>query len=217
MIRGVIIMNDQGKPRLIKFYQFQLIFSTGLIHRNFDVSLAGGETAGTGSEHLQNVLCNRAENISNFVKVDLLFGQDVRLVYKTFATLYFVFIFDNAENELAMLDLMQVFVEILDKCFSNVCELDVVFNFKKVHTILDEIILGGQVLETSSSEVVKAVEEISSVGEQFKFNYVVNIGLAGSLTAVNSCNFCGRVFFTKSMSSFRTLNNSMGIYLLLIC
>lgn len=29
-----------------------------------------------------------------------------------------------------------------------------------MHAILDEIILGGQVLETSSSEVVKAVEEI---------------------------------------------------------
>ena len=30
-----------------------------------------------------------------------------------------------------------------------------------MHTILDEIILGGQVLETSSTEVIKAVEEIS--------------------------------------------------------
>lgn len=30
-----------------------------------------------------------------------------------------------------------------------------------MHAILDEIILGGQVLETNSSEVVKAVEEIS--------------------------------------------------------
>ncbi|GER46417.1 AP-3 complex subunit sigma [Striga asiatica] len=130
------------------------------------------------------VLCSRADNVSNFVKVDSLFGPDVRLVYKTYATLYFVFVFDNAENDLAMLDLMQVFVETLDKCFSNVCELDIVFNFKKlldslimismlvipgahlqfksqVHTILDEIILGGQVLETSSSEVVKAVDEIS--------------------------------------------------------
>ncbi|GFP96545.1 ap-3 complex subunit sigma [Phtheirospermum japonicum] len=128
-----------------------------------------------------SVLCSRAENVSNFVKVDSLFGPDVRLVHKTFATLYFVFIFDNAENELAMLDLMQVFVETLDKCFSNVCELDIVFNFKKVHTILDEIILGGQVLETSSSEVVKAD------GEQFKLNYFINPQLAGSIAAVN-CN-----------------------------
>ncbi|KAL6560802.1 hypothetical protein OROGR_004361 [Orobanche gracilis] len=171
MIRGVIIMNDQGKPRLIKFYQFQPAEKQHELVRS-----------------IYRILCSRAENVSNFVKVDSLFGPDVRLVYKTFATLYFVFIFDNAENELAMLDLMQVFVETLDKCFGNVCELDITFNFKKVHTILDEIILGGQVLETSSFEVVKAVEEISRVGEQIKFNYVVNIRVAGSLTAVNSCN-----------------------------
>ena len=30
-----------------------------------------------------------------------------------------------------------------------------------MHTILDEIIFGGQVVETSSAEVMKAVEEIS--------------------------------------------------------
>ncbi|KAL0376149.1 UNVERIFIED_CONTAM: NADH dehydrogenase [ubiquinone] iron-sulfur protein 8, mitochondrial [Sesamum calycinum] len=33
----------------------------------------------------------------------------------------------------------------------------------EVHTILDEIILGGQVLETSSSDVVMAVEDISKL------------------------------------------------------
>lgn len=33
--------------------------------------------------------------------------QDTRLVYKTYATLHIVFIFDSSENELAMLDLMQ--------------------------------------------------------------------------------------------------------------
>lgn len=144
MIRGVIILNDLGKPRLIKFYEFQPSEKQHELIRS-----------------IYRILCSRAENVSNFVKVDSLLGPDVRMVYKTFATLYFVFIFDNSENELAMLDLMQVFVETLDKCFSNVCELDVVFNFNKVHTVLDEMILGGQVLETSSSEVVQAVEEIT--------------------------------------------------------
>ncbi|KAJ0039959.1 hypothetical protein Pint_28284 [Pistacia integerrima] len=33
----------------------------------------------------------------------------------------------------------------------------------QMHTILDEIIFGGQVLETSSTEVIKAVEEISKL------------------------------------------------------
>ncbi|EPS74324.1 hypothetical protein M569_00431, partial [Genlisea aurea] len=119
MIRGVIIMNDKGKPRLVKFYDFQPLEKQQELIRS-----------------IYRTLCNRPENVSNFVKVDSLFGPDTRLVYKTFATLYFIFVFDTSENELAMLDLMQVLVETLDKCFSNVCELDIVFNFKKVSSSL---------------------------------------------------------------------------------
>ncbi len=37
----------------------------------------------------------------------ILFMQDSRLVYKHYATLYFVLVFDSSENELAMLDLIQ--------------------------------------------------------------------------------------------------------------
>ena len=36
-----------------------------------------------------------------------MFLQDMKLVYKHFATLYFVVVFDSSENELAMLDLIQ--------------------------------------------------------------------------------------------------------------
>ncbi|PWZ15034.1 AP-3 complex subunit sigma [Zea mays] len=74
-----------------------------------------------------------------------------KMVYKHLATLYFVFVFDSSENELAMLDLVQVFVETLDRCFKNVCELDIVFNFNKLHTILDEMISGDRLEKQSSS------------------------------------------------------------------
>ncbi|KAL5063806.1 hypothetical protein RYX36_025543 [Vicia faba] len=146
MIRAVLVMNTQGKPRLAKFYEFRPVEKQQEIIRNVFA-----------------VLCSRPEHVSNFVDAESIFGADARLVYKHFATLYFVLIFDGSENELAMLDLIQVFVETLDKCFRNVCELDVVFNYSKMHTILDEIIFGGQVLETSSTEVMKAVEEISKL------------------------------------------------------
>ncbi|CAJ1942563.1 unnamed protein product [Sphenostylis stenocarpa] len=144
MIKAVLVMNTQGKPRLAKFYEFKPVEQQQEAIRN-----------------VFSVLCSRPENVSNFVDAESFFGPDSRLVYKHFATLYFVFIFDSSENELAMLDLIQVFVETLDKCFRNVCELDIVFNYSKMHTILDEIILGGQVLETSSTEVMKAIEEIA--------------------------------------------------------
>lgn len=48
------------------------------------------------------------------------------MIYRHYATLYFVFVVDEAESELGILDLIQVFVESLDKCFENVCELDLV-------------------------------------------------------------------------------------------
>ncbi|XP_022978569.1 AP-3 complex subunit sigma-like [Cucurbita maxima] len=146
MIRAVIVMNTQGKPRFAKFYDFQPVEKQQELIRS-----------------VHGVLCSRAENVSNFVEAESIFGPDSRVVYKHFATLYFVFVFNSSENELAMLDLIQVFVETLDKCFKNVCELDLVFNYTKMHSILDEIISGGQVLETSSAEVVKAVEEISKL------------------------------------------------------
>ncbi|KAG2724818.1 hypothetical protein I3843_01G034500 [Carya illinoinensis] len=146
MIRAVMVMNTQGKPRLAKFYDSVPVDKQQELIRS-----------------VFGVLCSRAENVSNFVEADSIFGPDSRLVYKHYATLYFVLVFDSSENELAMLDLIQVLVETLDKCFKNVCELDLVFNYSKIHTILDEIFFGGQVLETSSTEVMKAVEEISKL------------------------------------------------------
>ena len=49
---------------------------------------------------------------------------------------------DSSESELGILDLIQVFVETLDKCFENVCELDLIFHVDKVHNILAEMVMG---------------------------------------------------------------------------
>jgi AP-3 complex subunit sigma len=74
-----------------------------------------------------------------------------------------------------------VFVETLDKVFQHVCELDILFHFTKVffsaivllrgvdeilcflqvHHILDEIVMGGLVLETNIDRIVHALNDIS--------------------------------------------------------
>lgn len=61
--------------------------------------------------------------------------KEYKIVYKRFASLYFITIVDKEDNELIILELMQSFVEILDKYFGNVCELDLIFNFHKVNTL----------------------------------------------------------------------------------
>jgi hypothetical protein len=53
-------------------------------------------------------------------------------VYRRYAGLFFSVCIDASDNELSMLEAIHLFVEILDHYFSNVCELDLVFNFHKV-------------------------------------------------------------------------------------
>lgn len=86
-------------------------------------------------------------------------GVGSKLVYKNFATLYFIFVVDAGESELGILELIQIFVETLDKCFAEVCELDLVFAWEKTHQILDELITGGLVFETNTHEVLIALKD----------------------------------------------------------
>ncbi len=71
-------------------------------------------------------------------------GPDTKIIYRQYATLYFIFWVDSSESELGILDLIHVFVETLDNCFESVCELDIIFNMDKVHYILQEVVMGGK-------------------------------------------------------------------------
>ncbi|KAH8068045.1 hypothetical protein JL721_6993 [Aureococcus anophagefferens] len=48
----------------------------------------------------------------------------------------------------------------LDKCFENVCELDLIFHSDRVHYILDEIVMAGMVLDTNINNVLKATRDM---------------------------------------------------------
>jgi AP-2 complex subunit sigma-1 len=65
---------------------------------------------------------------SNFVE----FRNMSKIVYRRYAGLFFCACVDTNDNELAYLEAIHFFVEVLDAFFGNVCELDLVFNFYKV-------------------------------------------------------------------------------------
>jgi AP-4 complex subunit sigma-1 len=67
-----------------------------------------------------------------------------------------------------MLEFIHNLVETLDKYFSNVCELDVsgflklikmqiMFNIEKAHFIVDEMIMGGYIVETNKANILNPV------------------------------------------------------------
>lgn len=67
---------------------------------------------------------------------------------------------------MGILDLIQVFVETLDKCFENVCELDLIFHADSVHHILAELVMGGMVLQTNMSDILARIEDQNRLVKQ---------------------------------------------------
>ena len=74
-----------------------------------------------------------------------------------YASLYFCCAVEQSDNELVVLEIIHRYVELLDKYFGSVCELDIIFNFEKAYFMLDELLLGGEIQETSKKNVLKAI------------------------------------------------------------
>lgn len=91
--------------------------------------------------------------------------RDLKIVYKRYASLYFCTGLDDRDNELLSLEVLHRYVELLDKYFGNVCELDIIFNFEKAYFILDEFLMGGEVQETSKVAVGASIEEADTLQE----------------------------------------------------
>jgi len=142
MILAILVINTSGKPRLSKFYEM--------------MKESEQQQAVKDVFHL---VSKRTDHMCNFLDAgtNKWWGKDSKIIYRHYATLYFIFVVDSTESELGILDLIQTFVETLDKCFRNVCELDLVFHMDKVHYILDEIVMGGMVLETKMNDILDAV------------------------------------------------------------
>lgn len=81
--------------------------------------------------------------------------RNFKIVYRRYAGLYFCICVDVSDNNLAYLEAIHNFVEVLNEYFHNVCELDLVFNFYKVYSVVDEMFLAGEIRETSQTKVLK--------------------------------------------------------------
>lgn len=88
------------------------------------------------------------------------------MIYRRYASLFFIVGVDqDEENELGILEFIHCLVETLDKYFSNVCELDIMFNLEKAHFILDEMVQNGYVVETNKANVLKPIAMLDSISK----------------------------------------------------
>ena len=75
---------------------------------------------------------------------------------------------DSEDNELITLEMIHLFVEVLDRYFGNVCELDIIFNFHKAYYILDELFIAGELEESSKKEVLSICAQMDEMMDESK-------------------------------------------------
>ena len=91
-----------------------------------------------------------------------------KVVFRRYASLYFVAGVDGGDNELIALEAIHLLVEALDLYFGNVCELDLVFNFHRAHWLVDELVVGGRLVEPSKRASARAAEAQDRAVEEAK-------------------------------------------------
>merc|ERR1711862_864017 len=144
MIHFIILFSRQGKIRLQKWYEAKSEPDKKKITRE-----------------LTSEILTRKPKMCNFLE-----WKNLRIVYKRYASLFFAFAIDRHDNELITLEIIHRYVEVLDKYFGSVCELDIIFNFEKAYFILDELILGGEMQETSKKAVLSQIEQEDKFQEE---------------------------------------------------
>jgi len=135
MIQFVFLMNRQGKVRLTKWY----------------AAFAQKERKKAVRE-ISNRVLGRPDRLCNFLD-----WREYTVVYKRYASLYFIFVVDKNDNELIILETIHKYVLALDKYFENVCELDIIYGFDQAYYIMDEFIMAGEIQETSTKTMLKHI------------------------------------------------------------
>ncbi len=88
---------------------------------------------------------------------------DTKIVYRRYASLFFIAGCSSDDNELITLEIIHRYVEQMDKYYGNVCELDIIFSFTKAYYILDELLLAGELQESSKKNVLRCIGQQDSL------------------------------------------------------
>ncbi|KAI4233911.1 MAG: hypothetical protein L6R40_006943 [Gallowayella cf. fulva] len=137
----LILLSRQGKVRLAKWF----------------TTLSPKDKAKIIKDVSQLVLSRRTR-MCNFLEY-----KDTKVVYRRYASLFFIAGCSSTDNELITLEIVHRYVEQMDKYYGNVCELDIIFNFQKAYFILDELLLAGEMQESSKKNVLRCISQQDSL------------------------------------------------------
>ncbi|KAK9236493.1 clathrin adaptor complex small chain-domain-containing protein [Lipomyces kononenkoae] len=151
-VQYVILLSRQGKVRLAKWFLTLSLKEKSKIVKDVSTLVLGRRTK----------MCNFLEY------------KESKVVYRRYASLFFIAGIDSTDNELITLEIIHRYVEQMDRYYGNVCELDIIFNFQKAYYILDELLLAGEIQESSKRDVLRRISQQDALeeaeGDEEKFS-----------------------------------------------
>lgn len=139
------------------------------------------------------------------------------MVYRRYASLFFIAGCASTDNELITLEIVHRYVEQMDKYYGNVCELDIIFNFQKAYFILDELILAGEMQESSKKNVLRVISQQDSLEDMEVSIFVPRLCMQSQPIVRNCCYL--RIAQTPSLAAHRnfapfhaTATNFVSLY-----
>lgn len=142
-VQYVLLVSRQGKIRLTKWYAL----------------LTNKDKARIVKDVSQQVLLRKSK------QCNVLEYKEHKVLYRRYASLYFVMGVGPDSNELLGLEIIHRYVEVLDRYFGNVCELDLIFNFNKAYYMLDELLIAGEMQESSRKSVLRVITQQDTLAE----------------------------------------------------
>ncbi|XP_054926135.1 AP-3 complex subunit sigma-2-like isoform X3 [Dermacentor andersoni] len=126
------------------------------------------------------LVSRRADDVCNFLEGgDLVKNSDYKIIYRRYATLFIVFCADSSESELGILDLIQV------------------------HYILNELVMGGMVVDTNMTELMTRVTDQATIEKQ---EGGIAKNTVKAITAVKNVNLSRHIKDMK-LPDFATLSH----------
>jgi AP-3 complex subunit sigma len=136
MIKSLLIFNTRGQARFLKFFDGCPVETQQKFQREIFQMVSKRDVTS----------CNVIEH------------EDMKVLYRQYATLYFALVIDENESEYDIYEFIHGLVQCLDRHFENVCELDLIFHSDKISQIVNEVLMGGFIVERNIETVVSDTE-----------------------------------------------------------
>ncbi|OAA68155.1 Adaptor protein complex, sigma subunit [Niveomyces insectorum RCEF 264] len=156
-INYLILLSRQGKVRLAKWFTTLSPREKAKIVKDVSQLVLARRTRMWGGRVCLLVVYTGLTNIVTDRPAD------TKIVYRRYASLFFIAGCSSDDNELITLEIIHRYVEQMDKYYGNVCELDIIFSFTKAYYILDELLLAGELQESSKKNVLRCIGQQDSL------------------------------------------------------